>query len=270
MSEKRVHFNNTNNILTNINQSHSINDTIKSPVYEANSESIIESARLPFLSLSEQQALTEEENEQENEEENEETISLKSEYFREDSTYCKYERTILEIIIKLILHITLISIFETLFYFLYVSSLENDGIETTVNTFINDVTNNCKNMSAGQIQIIDDILELYINSSIVIQNGNNMELERMNYNNLILHRAWTYSIIMTVLFIFIILYVGLREINIRWKKIILENILMVLLLAVYELMFFNTIIYKYHPISTEEISRNAVETLQNQCGILKL
>jgi hypothetical protein len=40
-------------------------------------------------------------------------------------------------------------------------------------------------------------------------------------------------------------------------------------LALYELMFFNTIIYPYHPISTEEIERNAIEKLQGSCGILK-
>ena len=40
----------------------------------------------------------------------------------------KYEKQIISTLIKLLLHITLISIFETLFYFLYVSSIENNGI----------------------------------------------------------------------------------------------------------------------------------------------
>ena len=55
-----------------------------------------------------------------------------------------YEKGALEICIKLLLHITLISIFETLFYFLYVSSLENSGIEWTVDTFINGAVAGCK------------------------------------------------------------------------------------------------------------------------------
>ena len=37
------------------------------------------------------------------------------------------EKRALEICVKLLLHITLISIFETLFYFLYIASLENNG-----------------------------------------------------------------------------------------------------------------------------------------------
>ena len=65
------------------------------------------------------------------------------------------------------------------------------------------------------------------------------------------------------------LYIRLRRIKINWKYIILENTAMVGLLALYELMFFNTIIYPYHPISTAEIGRNAVEKLQLQCRILE-
>jgi hypothetical protein len=42
----------------------------------------------------------------------------------------------------------------------------------------------------------------------------------------------------------------------------------VLLLALYELMFLNTIIYPYEPISTAEIEQNAVEALQGACGVL--
>ena len=55
----------------------------------------------------------------------------------EEKRCCNYEQQIVATLIKLLLHITLISIFETLFYFLYVSSLENNGIENAINTFIN-------------------------------------------------------------------------------------------------------------------------------------
>lgn len=71
------------------------------------------------------------------------------------------------------------------------------------------------------------------------------------------------------IFVMALVYIRLRRIEIRWRNVILENVCMVLLLALYELMFFNTIIYPYHPISTAEIGRNAVERLQNECGILE-
>jgi hypothetical protein len=55
----------------------------------------------------------------------------------------------------------------------------------------------------------------------------------------------------------------------NWTYIILENTSMVLLLGLYEFLFFDTIIYPYQPISTDEIERNMIQQLQNGCGLLK-
>jgi hypothetical protein len=187
----------------------------------------------------------------------------------EISTYHKYEKQIVEVILKLLFHITLISIFETLFYFLYVSSLEDNGIETTVNTFINGLVDNCENLSPIQIDSIDEYLEPYINATNIIYIGNNAEIVRAQYNKSISVRAWGYVGVVIGLFVLCVVYIKVRKIEIRWKVVILENLAMVLLLALYELMFFNTIIYQYHPISTEEIERNTIEKLQGVCGILK-
>ena len=183
--------------------------------------------------------------------------------------YWKYEKQIVEVFIKLLLHIVLISIFETLFYFLYVSSLENNGIVTTVNTFINEAVTNCMNISPLEIQIIDDFLEPYINVTQVISEGNNAGIQRMIYNELISRRAWAYVGGLMGLFSVLTVYIRCRRIKINWRYIIFENTSMVLLLALYELMFFNTIIYSYEPISTDEISRDAIRKFQGSCGILK-
>ena len=183
--------------------------------------------------------------------------------------YWRYEIKIVEVFIKLLLHILLISIFETLFYFLYVSTLENNGIETTVNTFINEAVINCINISPLEIQIIDDFLEHYINASQVITEGNNAGIQRMIYNELISRRAWAYVGGLMGLFSVLTVYIRCRRIKINWRYIIFENTAMVLLLALYEMMFFNTIIYPYEPISTDEISRDAIRKFQGSCGILK-
>jgi cytochrome b subunit of formate dehydrogenase len=94
------------------------------------------------------------------------------------------------------------------------------------------------------------------------------ELRRGMYNEEISKRAWAYVGGLMGLFVLVTGYVLKRKIQINWKYIISENVAMVVLLALYELMFFNTIIYPYEPISTDEIGRNAVEKLQVSCGIL--
>ena len=200
-------------------------------------------------------------------------ISERSDVMYEESaqtkTILKYEKQIVEIFIKLLLHITMISIFETLFYFLYVSSLEDNGIVQTLNTFINGVVSQCRNLSPIQVDIVDAFLEPYINATQIIQQGNSEEIVRNIYNKEISIRAWIYVGCLFGLLVINVVYIKLRRIEIKWYSIILENMAMVVLLALYELMFFNTIIYYYHPISADEIGRNAVETLQGQCGILE-
>jgi hypothetical protein len=246
-----------------INQLISTNKRLKRPPSLSESfawtpENIERANQTPLISSSERLNVIQEENIHKSE----------STEIVQNPSHWKYEKQIVVICIKLLFHITLISIFETLFYFLYVSSLEDNGIETTVNTFINNAADGCQNISTIQVQIIDDILGPYINSSNIINQGNIEESTRLVYNKSISNRAWGYVGGVVGLFFLAATYTKLRKIDIRWKVIILENLAMVILLALYELMFFNTIIYPYHPISTAEIARNAIEKLQNRCGIL--
>ena len=156
----------------------------------------------------------------------EETVSVKKKI-----VHWKYEKQIVEVFIKLLLHITLISIFETLFYFLYVSSLENNGIIQTVNTFVDGASGQCQGMSPVDIEIVDDILEPYINATSIIEQGNIEELERIEYNKGISLKAWMYVGILMGLFVVTTVYIKLRRIEIKWSSVILENVAMVVLLA---------------------------------------
>jgi hypothetical protein len=250
-----------------INELLSINKRLKRPPSLSDSfaftpENIERAQRIPLILSSDTINILQEENEVES---TKQIYQIK----KNQIVYWKYEIQIVEIIIKLLIHITLISIFETLFYFLYISTLENNGINKTVNTFINNAAANCQNISQIDIQIIDDFLEPYINSSQIINNGNIHEILRLQYNKNISNRAWAYVGGLAILFLLVEIFILKRKIQIKWKVIMLENIAMVLLLALYELMFFNTIIYSYDTISTDEIGRNAIEKFQNECGILK-
>jgi hypothetical protein len=263
MSEKPIELKGVDSMPGSINQLISTNKRLKRPPSLSESfawtpENIERANQIPLISSSERLNIIQEEPLIQVEDVNNQII-----------THYKYEKQIVETSIKLLFHISLISIFETLFYFLYVSSLEDNGIETTVNTFIDGAANGCKNMSPIQIQIIDDLLEPYINGTDAIIEGNIAQVARVSYNESISVRAWAYVGGVIGLFVLAYIYVKIRKIEIRWRVVILENLAMVLMLALYELMFFNTIIYPYHPISTDEIERNAIEKLQDACGILK-
>ena len=175
----------------------------------------------------------------------------------------------LNTIMRFLFHIVLISIFESLFFFIYVSTLEDSGIEKTVGGFINGAVNSCKNITAPEAVVITDILSLFVNSTQTIQQGNIAFQHRQVINSKLFIRAWIYVGCFSAIFILISVCVLYKKVKIQWKTMFLENIGMVLVLAAYEYMFFSTIIFPYQPISGDEISRNAIEDLQQSCGLFQ-
>jgi hypothetical protein len=184
------------------------------------------------------------------------------------SRYCS-EKAIVATLIKLLLHITLISVFETIFFFLYVSTLENKGIEKTVSSFINGATSSCANLTKPEIELVDDLLEPFINVTEIIKNGDDTTVNRTQFNNQIMLQSWYYVVGLFAFFILTLGYIKVRKVKIKWQSVILDNLAMVLLLAIYEFMFFETIIYNFQPLTASEISRNAIQRLQDVCGILE-
>lgn len=177
------------------------------------------------------------------------------------------EVAVVSTIVKFLLHITLISLFETVFFFLYVAALENNGINKTVNTFIDGAIGACRNLTAPEIIIADDILDLLVNSSTIVADGDQAYDERTAFNDIVYWQAWYYSIGLVVMCSATGGYVYYRRLKLDWKSILLENLTMVMLLAVYEYVFFDTIIHPYMPITPKEIARNAIQEFQTQCGL---
>lgn len=181
----------------------------------------------------------------------------------------KYERKTLQLLGKLLFHVSLLSVFETIFFFLYVSSLEDNGIESTLGTFVGDATRACQNMTQLDIQLVNDFLMPLVNRTNVEEQGNVSQRIRMEFNERIWNQSWIYTGVLLGMCVLLWLYGRFRMVEIKWSRIVVENSVMVGMLAVYEIIFFHNIIYHYRPITSDEISRNAVETLHTGCGLFE-
>ena len=179
----------------------------------------------------------------------------------------KYEKRLLPITIKLLFHIQLISMFETVFFFFYVSSLEDGGIEHTIDAFINGAIEQCHNMTASDISIINSYIGPYVNRTEIDADGTTNQAERAEWNQGIMVQSWVYMVILSGIFLSFVLYSRIRRIEIDWKTISIENLCMVGLLSGYEIIFFNTIIFHYQPISSSEIRKNAIDEFHDTCGL---
>lgn len=177
------------------------------------------------------------------------------------------ETRILNFILRLLFHISLISIFESLFFFFYVSTLEDTGILNVVGGFIQSASNSCMNLTVADISFINTVLGYFVNVSHVDTQGSLALATRNISNQRLMNMSWYYVGGCCGLFVATTAYAKCRQISIYWQKIIGENAAMILLLAVYEYMFFTTIIKPYTPITGDEIAQRAVHQLNASCGL---
>lgn len=181
---------------------------------------------------------------------------------------CWNEARIINYTLRFLFHITLISIFESVFFFLYISKLEDNGINNTVGSFITNAVNSCNNLTLVEQDITNDFLDIFVNGSQIIQAGNAAEATRAVSNKSLNMRSWIYVGGLSGLFLLLTVLAKIRGTKIKWKKLFIENIWLVTLLAAYEYTFFSTVIFPYNPITGAEIERNAVFELQSNCGLL--
>ena len=170
--------------------------------------------------------------------------------------------------ISFLFHILLISIFETLFFFLFISKSEDEGIQNTIGGYVEGVVSQCSAWSKNESAAVSEILALFLNASDILSAAYQSGEQRLFYNIMLQVQAWVYVLILLLVFTIAALAYLIREVPIKWKSVVIDNVCMILLLGLYEYFFFRTIIYKYRSLSDSELDGNIVLQLQTQCGLL--
>lgn len=171
-------------------------------------------------------------------------------------------------IMSLGVHITLISLFETIFFFQFVAVSEDTGLKSTIDSYVNNILTTCHNWTSEQHVIINDILSVLVNVTQVDEKGLAASANRYAFNSSLHLQSWMYfaGLLSTIL---IGGFIGTNaHLRIAYKRILVENLIMVTLLGLYEWTFFETIIYNYENISPPEIDQFIVGQLQTSCNLL--
>jgi len=166
-------------------------------------------------------------------------------------------------------HITLISLFETVFFFQFVSQTEDKGLQKMVEGYINGILTSCDTWSSNTTLFVNEVLSDLINTTTVQQDYQQSVQSRYSQNNTLQVQAWLYVIGLASI---TGVTVGLghqASLRLAWKRILLDNALMVTLLGIYEFLFFKTIIYNYQNLSLPELNEYVVNQLQQTCGLLE-
>jgi len=167
--------------------------------------------------------------------------------------------------IRFSLHLVLISLFETIFFWQFVSKSEDAALTGLVSTYAGGVLAACRSLSPAQRVAVDDVFDLFINQTMVDTAGVFAAQTRATFNGVLLRNSWLYFGGLCTLFASLSAAAIALKRDIRWAHIVGENIALVSLLGLYEWMFFHTIIYQYEAISPAELDRMVVDEFQANC-----
>lgn len=170
-----------------------------------------------------------------------------------------WSHAIVLFVMKGCIHIFCISGFETLFYFLYVSQSENQGILTTINTYWKPILNDCAHWGNLTREVLYEILSTELNKTTIDARGDQATRDRLAYNGYLLHWSISYSGICLGAFLVTVGIVYWKCIPVPWKRLFAESLMFVVLLGLYEYFFFRTIIYNYDTLSTPELNQYLVD-----------
>lgn len=163
--------------------------------------------------------------------------------------------------IRFSMHLSLIAIFETLFFWHIVAQSEDNALTTLIGSYTNNIITSLANMSAADRNATATILNALVNIAAIDVQGVAAASERALYNGNLLNRSWTYFGGVAGLCALLATAAPLRRLPIQWSHVILENLVLVLILGLYEWMFFHTIVFQYRAVSIEELDRNIINSI---------
>ncbi len=151
------------------------------------------------------------------------------------------------------IHLSLISIFETIFFFYIVSKYENEAITGVIINFFKGIPNFCYNLNHGEKTNFTQVFNSLVNITQIDAKANYSTLNRKLFNDKLFVNAWLYFLIIVGIDIVLFVIKFLYKIKINFKKIFLENFGMIIILGIYEYIFFQSIILLYENISQNEL-----------------
>lgn len=168
------------------------------------------------------------------------------------SIYIKYIKNISNKFLTINLHITIMIIFELYFYFSIVILIEREKFLKKINTIFE--TTNPLQLNYIQEKLVSQIIieNNAISDKLYQQYIYSNEVQKQLLEHL-LYKSIGMSIMSSIpTFIFTLNAIYHRKI-IEWYWIIIENLLMFLLLGIFEYLFFINIVLKYDPITNDEL-----------------
>ena len=167
--------------------------------------------------------------------------------------------------IGFLFHLLLIATFELIFFNYYIIQFEIESLIKLTDQLINPIINSCNTLSNTSKIIVDDFINIFVNETVINNNAKNDLNARNIFNhNLMVKSIYYYLGVIIVFILSLSINLYLKR-KIDFRMIILDNIIMICILGIYEYIFFKNIIFKYNMISPNELIKNIMVNLLHAC-----
>jgi hypothetical protein len=163
------------------------------------------------------------------------------------------------------IHLTLISVFETLFFWLFVSQSEDAALVHLVNSYTGNLLTSCATMTEAQRASVTGIIDVFVNQTVVDAMGAIAAADRAVWNGGLQRNSWYYVSGLAGLTVTLGALARCLKRRMPWQSLLAENAGLVALLGLYEWMFFHTVVFRYKAISPAELDRMVVDELMASC-----
>jgi hypothetical protein len=161
--------------------------------------------------------------------------------------------------------LVLIATFELVFFNFYIINYENNSLISLTTQLIQPMLDSCSNLKNMSKIIVDDFINIFINQTIINNNANSDLISRnINNSNLTFLSLVYYTGVLCMFFFLLLINTFLRK-KIDYMMIFIDNVIMIVILGVYEYIFFENIIFKYSTMGPNELIKNVINQLLNKC-----
>jgi len=163
-------------------------------------------------------------------------------------------------------HVTLIALFETLFFWVFVSKKEDSSLVGLVNDYAGELLSQCDSMNTSQRIVFMDLVDMLVNQTQVASQGAAAAAARDLANGALLTNSWVYFGSLVVLTGGLAAGAKYRRLPVHWRQLVCENLGLIVVLGLYEYMFFSTVVYPYQSISQPELDRMLLTEIDASCS----
>jgi len=145
-------------------------------------------------------------------------------------------------------HVVLLSLFETLFFWKFVGPSEDRALLDLVNSYVGGTLSACPRWNATERLLVEAFMGLLLNRTALRRGAAAAAAKREQWNGALLRNSWLYVAGLAFFLLFLSAFGARRKggiLSLPWKVILLENLALIAILGLYELMFFSSVVLPY-------------------------